>query len=51
MELILKYFPDITAEQRKQFEQLLPLYTEWNARINVISRKDIDSLYLRHVLH
>ena len=51
MDLILKYFPDITEEQRAQFEQLLPLYTEWNARINVISRKDIDSLYLRHVLH
>ena len=51
MELILKYFPDLTDEQRKRFEQLLPLYTEWNARINVISRKDIDSLYLRHVLH
>ena len=51
MELILKYFPDLTERQREQFEQLLPLYTEWNARINVISRKDIDSLYLRHVLH
>lgn len=51
MDLILKYFPDLTEEQRRQFEQLLPLYTEWNARINVISRKDIDSLYLRHVLH
>ncbi len=51
MELIIKYFPDLTARQREQFQQLLPLYTEWNAHINVISRKDIDSLYLRHVLH
>lgn len=51
MELILKYFPDLSPLQRERFERLLPLYTEWNARINVISRKDIDSLYLRHVLH
>lgn len=51
MESILKYFPDLSPLQRERFERLLPLYTEWNARINVISRKDIDSLYLRHVLH
>lgn len=51
MQLIKKYFPDITSAQEKQFEQLLPLYTEWNDKINVISRKDIGNLYLHHVLH
>lgn len=51
MELILKYFPDLTARQREQFEQLYDLYAEWNAKINVISRKDMDKLYLHHVLH
>ena len=51
MECILKYFPDLSSEQQQQFEQLKPLYTEWNAKINVISRKDIDALYERHVLH
>lgn len=51
MELILKYFPDLTSEQIHQFEQLLPLYSDWNQKINVISRKDIDNLYLHHVLH
>jgi len=51
MEEILKYFPDITTEQRRQFEMLMPLYCDWNAKINVISRKDIDNLYLHHVLH
>jgi 16S rRNA (guanine527-N7)-methyltransferase len=51
MTTILKYFPDLTAEQRLQFEQLGPLYTEWNEKINVISRKDMDNLYLHHVLH
>jgi 16S rRNA (guanine527-N7)-methyltransferase len=51
MTTILKYFPDLTAEQRAQFEQLGPLYTEWNEKINVISRKDMDNLYLHHVLH
>lgn len=51
MELILKYFPDLTEQQIEQFEALLPLYKEWNEKINVISRKDIDELYLRHVLH
>ncbi|MFI3289757.1 MAG: 16S rRNA (guanine(527)-N(7))-methyltransferase RsmG [Rikenellaceae bacterium] len=51
MEQILKYFPDITATQRKQFEDLYPIYAEWNAKINVISRKDFDQLYTRHVLH
>ncbi len=51
MILIDRYFPDITAEQRRQFEALYPLYEEWNAKINVVSRKDFDQLYLRHVLH
>ncbi|SHG60916.1 16S rRNA (guanine(527)-N(7))-methyltransferase RsmG [Winogradskyella jejuensis] len=51
MELILKYFPNLTELQIQQFEALLPLYKDWNAKINVISRKDIDELYLRHVLH
>jgi 16S rRNA (guanine527-N7)-methyltransferase len=50
-DLILKYFPDLSAAQRSQIELLAPLYTEWNARINVVSRKDIDQLYLHHVLH
>ncbi len=51
MELILKYFPDLNEVQRARFAQLLPLYREWNEKINVISRKDIDALYERHVLH
>ncbi len=51
MKLILKYFPDITDEQKRQFEMLEPLYKEWNEQINVVSRKDIDELYTRHVLH
>jgi 16S rRNA (guanine527-N7)-methyltransferase len=49
--LIFSYFPDLTAVQKEQFSRLLPLYQEWNARINVISRKDIDNLYVNHVLH
>lgn len=51
MEIILKYFADFTKTQLKQFEQLEALYKEWNEKINVISRKDIDTLYERHVLH
>jgi 16S rRNA (guanine527-N7)-methyltransferase len=51
MEIIEKYFPGITSLQRKQFEQLFMLYSYWNTRINVISRKDINNLYERHVLH
>ena len=51
MELIKKYFPDLTSYQISHFEQLGPLYHEWNEKINVISRKDIDELYLHHVLH
>jgi 16S rRNA (guanine527-N7)-methyltransferase len=50
-ELLLKYFADFTPDQIHQFEQLRPLYEEWNKQINVISRKDIDQLYLNHVLH
>lgn len=51
LELIHKYFPDSTSKQYFQFEQMSALYREWNARINVISRTDIDALYERHVLH
>ena len=51
MEIILKYFDDFTPAQLGQFQQLEALYTEWNEKINVISRKDIDTLYERHVLH
>ncbi|MFM2284794.1 MAG: rRNA ((527)-N(7))-methyltransferase RsmG [Bacteroidota bacterium] len=51
MELLRSYFPDLTDKQIRQFEMLFPLYQEWNSQINVISRKDIDELYLRHVLH
>lgn len=51
MQTILKYFPDLTDTQIKAFEQLAPLYQDWNNKINVISRKDIDNLYERHVLH
>jgi 16S rRNA (guanine527-N7)-methyltransferase len=49
--ILLKYFPDITAKQQEQFARLQELYTLWNSQINVISRKDIDLLYERHVLH
>lgn len=51
IKILEKYFPEINATQRKQFEQLLPLYIEWNEKINVISRKDLDNFYERHVLH
>ncbi|WP_139957789.1 16S rRNA (guanine(527)-N(7))-methyltransferase RsmG [Flavicella sediminum] len=51
MEILKKYFPELTELQISQFEKLENLYKEWNAKINVISRKDIDELYLRHVLH
>ena len=51
MDNILQYFPNITAQQKKQFEQLQPLYGDWNSKINVISRKDIEHLYERHMLH
>lgn len=51
MELIKKYFPDLNELQESQFSQLFDLYKDWNEKINVISRKDIDNLYLHHVLH
>ena len=51
MDKILKYFPELTERQREQFEALDALYHDWNAKINVISRKDIDQLYEHHVLH
>lgn len=51
MELILKYFPELTEKQKQQFAALDALYHDWNAKINVISRKDIDNLYEHHVLH
>lgn len=50
-KLILKYFPDITPRQQEQFAKLGSLYSEWNARINVVSRKDVEHLYTRHILH
>ncbi|MGG5485715.1 16S rRNA (guanine(527)-N(7))-methyltransferase RsmG [Gaetbulibacter sp. PBL-D1] len=51
MQLILKYFPDLSEDQIQQFQKLESLYQDWNLKINVVSRKDIDELYLRHVLH
>jgi len=51
MDIITKYFPDLTEEQYAQFMQLKDLYKDWNLKINVVSRKDIDEIYMRHVLH
>ncbi|MBR3411687.1 MAG: 16S rRNA (guanine(527)-N(7))-methyltransferase RsmG [Bacteroidales bacterium] len=51
MDLILKYFPKLTKRQREQYAALLPLYEDWNAKINVISRKDMGNFYEHHVLH
>ena len=51
MDLIIKYFSELTERQREQFAALLPLYEDWNAKINVISRKDMDNFYEHHVLH
>lgn len=51
MQLLKKYFSDFTEEQERQFAMLGDLYREWNEKINVISRKDIDSLYEKHILH
>ena len=51
MEQILKYFPSLTDLQKEQFKALDNLYHDWNSKINVISRKDIDNLYEHHVLH
>ncbi len=50
-ELIFQYFPNLSELQKSQFLQLEELYKDWNQKINVVSRKDIDELYLRHVLH
>ncbi|MGZ5273135.1 MAG: 16S rRNA (guanine(527)-N(7))-methyltransferase RsmG, partial [Kaistella sp.] len=50
-ELIEKYFPNLTKQQKEQFNKLEELYGEWNEKINVISRKDMDSLYEKHILH
>ena len=50
-DIIRKYFPDLTTRQQEQMEALDELYHDWNAKINVISRKDIDQLYEHHVLH
>lgn len=51
MTLLQTYFPELNAEQLAQFQQLVPLYTEWNSRINVVSRQDIENLEERHILH
>lgn len=51
IEVLLKYFPNLTSNQQKQLASLQPLYAEWNEKINVISRKDIENLYVNHVLH
>lgn len=51
MDIILKYFPNLTEKQKEQFAALYDLYTDWNSKINVISRKDIENLYEHHVLH
>src|SRR6201994_2709882 len=50
-DIVFKYFPDLTAEQKQQYEKLPELYNHWNSQINVISRKDIDLLFERHILH
>ncbi len=49
--IIYKYFPDVTEEQKGQFDRLHSIYTEWNSKINVISRKDMDNFYMHHALH
>ncbi len=51
VEIIFSYFPNLSEQQKKQFLQMKLLYREWNEKINVISRKDIDELYIHHVLH
>ena len=51
LEFIERYFPDLSAQQRERFTALGPLYREWNERVNLISRKDIEHLYERHILH
>lgn len=51
MDRIIKYFPELTSNQRKQLSELDPLYRDWNSRINVVSRKDIENILMHHVLH
>lgn len=51
MDILLKYFPDLTEKQKLQFEAAFDLYKDWNEKINVVSRKDIDSLFEKHMLH
>jgi 16S rRNA (guanine527-N7)-methyltransferase len=51
VDIIFRYFPELTPIQQEQFAKLYPLYNEWNEKINVISRKDIENLYINHVLH
>lgn len=51
MNLVLKYFPDLSGDQIRMFEEMEPLYRHWNSLINVISRKDMDALYEKHILH
>ena len=51
MDIILKYFTSLSSTQREQLDKLGTLYPEWNEKINVISRKDIDNLYPNHILH
>ncbi|MGO1596063.1 MAG: 16S rRNA (guanine(527)-N(7))-methyltransferase RsmG [Sphingobacterium sp.] len=51
VEIIFQYFPQLNEQQKEQFTRLGDLYPDWNAQINVVSRKDIDSLYLKHILH
>lgn len=51
LEIIFKYFPELSVKQKEQFSLLAELYKDWNLKINVVSRKDIEELYLRHVLH
>lgn len=51
MDLIHKYFPDLTSRQEEQLRAMLPFYTDWNSKINLISRKDMEHFYERHVLH
>ncbi len=51
MDIILKYFPNLSSEQKRQFGQLYDLYNFWNSQINVVSRKEIELLYERHILH
>lgn len=51
VDIIFQYFPELTEQQKNQFSKLFALYKEWNDKINVISRKDVDNLYVNHVLH